>query len=155
LRVAIANHYHRLFGGLETYLQQLAPELRRRGCEIAILSESNSPDTRPEIIASDGVPIWCIAELGARDALAALGKWRPDVIYVHGIHDIALEAALLAIAPAVFFAHGYTGTCISGRKSFRTPTIEPCDRRFGAACLAYYYVRRCGGLNPLTMWHDY
>lgn len=39
--------------------------------------------------------------------------------------------------------------------SFRTPTIEPCDRRFGAACLAYYYVRRCGGLNPLTMWHDY
>jgi glycosyltransferase involved in cell wall biosynthesis len=55
----------------------------------------------------------------------------------------------------VLFAHAYAGTCISGRKSFRTPTIEPCDRRFGAACLAYYYVRRCGGLNPMTMWHDY
>jgi len=51
-------------GGLETYLQQLAPELRRRGCEIAILSETNSSDARPEIIATDGVPLWFIAELG-------------------------------------------------------------------------------------------
>ena len=101
------------------------------------------------------VPIWCIAELGAGGAFAALRSWRPDVIHAHGILDAAVETELLATAPAVFFAHVYSGTCISGRKSFRTPTIEPCDRRFGAACLAYYYPRRCGGLSPVTMWRDY
>jgi glycosyltransferase involved in cell wall biosynthesis len=158
VRVAIANCFHRLVGGVETYLQQLAPELLRNGCEIAFFSETNELDTRPAIIAAPAlgdVPVWCISELGAGAAFAALRKWRPDVIYVHGIQDVAVEAELLATAPSVFYAHNYTGTCISGRKSFRTPTIEPCGRRFGAACLAYYYARRCGGLNPVTMWQDY
>jgi glycosyltransferase involved in cell wall biosynthesis len=158
LRVAIVNFSHRLVAGVETYLQQLAPELRRHGCEIAFFSEINGLDTAPAIIAAPAlsdVPIWCISELGTGAAFAALRQWRPDVIYVHGILDIAVEAELLATAPSVFFAHTYTGTCISGRKSFRTPTIEPCDRRFGAGCLAYYYARRCGGLNPVTMWQDY
>jgi glycosyltransferase involved in cell wall biosynthesis len=158
LRVAIANFSHRLVAGVETYLQQLAPELLRRDCEIGFFSEINSADTTPAIIDSPmlrDVPIWCIADLGASCAFATLRDWRPDLIYVHGILDIDVEAQLLAIAPAVFFAHAYTGTCISARKSFRIPTIEPCDRRFGAACLAYYYPRRCGGLNPATMWRDY
>jgi glycosyltransferase involved in cell wall biosynthesis len=158
VRVAIANFSHRLVAGVETYLQQIAPEMRRHDCEIAFFSEINSADTAPAIIDSpelSDVPIWCIAELGASRAFAALRDWRPDLIYVHGIVDINVEAELLATAPAVFFAHTYTGTCISGRKSFRTFAIEPCDRRFGAACLAYYYPRRCGGLNPATMWQDY
>jgi glycosyltransferase involved in cell wall biosynthesis len=155
LRVAIVNCAHRLIGGVETYLQRLVPELLLHGCEIAFFSETGGPDSRPPIINQSDVPIWCIAELGSDAAFAALRTWRPDVIYVHGIQDAAVEVQLLTIAPAVFFAHVYSGTCISGRKSFRTPTIEPCDRRFGAACIAYYYPRRCGGLNPVTMWHDY
>jgi glycosyltransferase involved in cell wall biosynthesis len=155
LRVAIANRFHRLVGGVETYLQQLVPKLGRYGCEIAFFSETDSLDTHPLIVAADDVPVWCISELGGDAAFAALRQWRPDVIYVQSIGDIAVEADLLAVAPAVFFAHVYSGTCISGRKSFRTPSIEPCARRFGAACLAYYYPRRCGGLNPITMWQDY
>src|SRR6266481_401649 len=155
LRVAIANSSHRLVGGVETYLHQVAPGLLRHGCEIAFFAEAHGLGNRPEIISADDVPTWCIAELGWSAAFSALRKWRPDVIYVHGIYDIAVEGELLAIAPAVFYAHGYTGVCISGRKSFRTPTIEPCARRFGPACLAYYYARRCGGLNPMTMWQDY
>ena len=155
MRIAIANSSHRLVGGAESYLQQVAPGLLAHGCEIAFFAEADGLGARPEIISADDVPIWCIAELGWSVAFSALRKWRPDVIYVHGIYDIAVEAELLAIAPAVLFAHGYTGVCISGRKSFRTPTIEPCARRFGPACLAYYYARRCGGLNPITMWQDY
>jgi glycosyltransferase involved in cell wall biosynthesis len=120
-----------------------------------LFSEIRDNDSRPAIAGDANLPTWSIAELGADAAFAALRSWRPDVIYLHGIHDASVEAQLLPIAPAVFFAHVYSGTCISGRKSFRTPTIEPCDRRFGAACLAYYYPRRCGGLNPVTMWRDY
>ena len=155
MRVAIVNSSHRLVAGIETYLNRVAPGLLEHGCELAFFAEAHGLGTRPEIIAANDVPVWCITELGANAAFAALLKWRPDVIYVHGLHDIAVEAKLLTIAPAVFYAHAYTGTCISSRKSFRTPAVEPCDRRFGAACLAYYYVRRCGGLNPVTMWHDY
>jgi glycosyltransferase involved in cell wall biosynthesis len=154
-QVYSAGSSHRLVGGVETYLQRLVPELLLHGCEVAFLSETDSPDSRPAIISHNDVPIWCIADLGAEATFAALRTWRPDVIYVHGLHDAAIELRLLAAAPAVFFAHVYSGTCISGRKSFRTPTIEPCDRRFGAACIAYYYPRRCGGLSPVTMWNDY
>ena len=155
MRVAIANSSYRIVAGVETYLHRLMPELVEHGCEVAFFSEAGGLDDRPPIVTTADVPVWCISELGASASFAELRKWRPDVIYVHGVHDMAVETELLAIAPAVFFAHAYTGTCISGRKSFRTPIIEPCDRRFGAACLAYYYVRRCGGLNPVTMWHDY
>jgi glycosyltransferase involved in cell wall biosynthesis len=158
LRVAIVNCTHRLVGGVEIYLQRLIPELLLRSAEIAFVSELVGDDSRPAILDAPtlaDVPIWCIAKLGADASFAALRKWRPDVIYVHGIQDAAVERELLAIAPAVFYAHVYSGTCISGRKSFRTPLIEPCDRTFGAACLAYYYPRRCGGLNPVTMWRDY
>ena len=155
MRVAIANSSHRVVAGVETYLHRLVPELLGHGCEVAFFSEVGGFDNRPPIVATSEVPVWCIAELGSSAAFSALRKWRPDVIYVHGIHDIAVEAELLAIAPSVFFAHAYAGVCISGRKSFRTLTIEPCSRRFGAPCLAYYYMRRCGGLNPMTMWHDY
>ncbi len=62
---------------------------------------------------------------------------------------------LMQVAPAVFYAHGYYGTCISGAKSFKFPVVRPCTRRFGPGCLLHYYPHRCGGLNPLTMWRDY
>jgi glycosyltransferase involved in cell wall biosynthesis len=35
------------------------------------------------------------------------------------------------------------------------PLVQPCDRIFGAACLALFYPRRCGGLNPITMAREY
>ena len=62
-----------------------------------------------------------------------------------------VERRTLDIAPAVFFAHNYYGTCISGAKTFKNPVVTPCDRRFGWQCLAQYYPRRCGGWNPVTM----
>jgi len=66
-----------------------------------------------------------------------------------------LEARILKIAPAVFFAHAYYGTCISGAKMFKSPTPTPCSRRFGWQCLLHYYPHRCGGLNPITMLRLY
>ena len=80
---------------------------------------------------------------------------RPDVIYDHSLMQPALEAEMPQIAPVVFFAHAYYGTCISGGKTVKTPTTSPCDRRFGWQCLLNYYPHRCGGLNPLTMLAEY
>src|SRR5256885_5474959 len=46
-----------------------------------------------------------------------------------------LEAEMLKVAPAVFFAHAYYGTCISGSKTFKFPNPMPCHRRFGWQCM--------------------
>jgi glycosyltransferase involved in cell wall biosynthesis len=51
--------------------------------------------------------------------------------------------------------HGYNGTCISGQKSFGLPTVTPCDRRFGAACLALYLPRRCGEASLSSLVQGY
>jgi len=47
------------------------------------------------------------------------------------------------------------GTCATGQKCHAFPGPQPCRRLFGPACLALHYPRRCGGLNPKTMWTMY
>ena len=79
----------------------------------------------------------------------------PGLVYVHGLQDPQIEHQLLDIAPAVCFAHNYYGTCISGGKTFKNPTMTPCHRVFGGACLVRYYPRRCGGWNPITMVQEF
>jgi glycosyltransferase involved in cell wall biosynthesis len=151
LRIAVVNWSRRRVGGTETYLGLIIPELARRGHDVAFWHETDRPHTREPIALPEGVPAWCVSALGARRALEHLRDWRPDIIYSHSLLTPALEAETLKIAPAVFFAHAYYGTCISGAKSFKRPLVTPCDRRFGAKCLLSYYPRRCGGLSPLTM----
>ena len=91
-----------------------------------------------------GVPAWSVRENGVVGALDGLKEWGPDVLYVHGVLDPKLEERILNTAPAVFFAHNYYGTCISGSKAFAFPSPEPCGKRFGAGCLLHYFPRRCG-----------
>jgi glycosyltransferase involved in cell wall biosynthesis len=90
------------------------------------------------------VSIWSPSDRAATEA------WRPDVCYLHGLTDPDAEAALAASVPTVLFSHNYHGTCISGAKRFAFPTWQSCTKSFGPGCLALYYPRRCGGVNPLT-----
>jgi glycosyltransferase involved in cell wall biosynthesis len=151
MRIAIINWTNRKFGGVETYLNAIFPELARVGHELSFWYEVDEPKSREEITLPPGAPSWCVAEIGADRALAALREWRPDLIYTHKLATPELEAETLKIAPGVFFIHDYHGTCISGLKTFKLPIIKPCKRRFGWQCLLHYYPHRCGGLNPLTM----
>lgn len=155
MRIAIVHWNRRKVGGAETYLDDIIPELHRLGHELAFWHEIDQPTQRGQIALPEGVPAWCVADLGAEQALAALRDWHPDLIYAHGLVEPELEAQILDIAPAVFFAHAYYGTCISGAKTFRSPTLTPCDRRFGWQCLLYYYPHHCGGLSPVTMLREF
>ncbi len=87
-------------------------------------------------------------------ALRELADWAPDLTFSSKILDGHLEQKILKVAPAVLFAHDYIG-CVSGEKAFKLPVASPCDRRFGWQCLVHYYPRRCGGLNPVTMFTLY
>ena len=155
MRIVIAYSNRRKIGGVETYIANIIPELSRLGHTLALLYEVEGPADREQIELPLESPIWSVSDLGAERALAALREWRPDLIYSHGLSDPAFESEMLKVAPAVFFAHGYYGTCISGAKSFKYPVVTPCNRRFGLQCLMHYYPHRCGGLSPVTLFKLY
>jgi glycosyltransferase involved in cell wall biosynthesis len=154
MRIAMATWTSRQVGGAETYIARTIAAFVAEGHEVLLCYENDDPDDRPRFIPPTLATL-CVSEIGAAAALERLREWQPDVIYVHGLNDPAFEEQLQSIAPAVLFAHAYYGTCISGHKAHRFPVIQPCGRRFGPACLALYYPRRCGGLTPLTAAQDY
>ena len=155
MRIALASWNRKKFGGAETYLDTVIPGLARAGHELAHLCEVALPADRGEIGLPADAPVWCRANQEANEILAQLAAWEPTVIFCHGLRDPALEEALLRIAPTVYYAHDYYGACISGAKSFAFPQVRPCGRSFSWRCLLRYYPRRCGGLNPATMWRLY
>lgn len=155
MRVAVLARNRRKGGGVESYLDGIIPELLKLGHDVAFISEVEGPLDREQIPLPEGVPAWAFSESGAEDALRILRAWKPDVIYAHSFFDPALEARTLEVAPSVFFAHVYHGTCISGSKTLSSPTARPCTRRFGWPCLLQYYPNRCGGLSPLTMFSEF
>jgi glycosyltransferase involved in cell wall biosynthesis len=77
------------------------------------------------------------------------------VILVNGLNDPKLEEFFVSGFPAVLLAHNYYGTCISGEKRHKFPAVRCCQRRFGKACLALYFPRRCGGMSISGMASGY
>src|ERR1041385_1346447 len=144
MRVAVVNWSSRRVGGVEEYVAILLPALARAGIEVAFWHEQDTPVDRGVIEAPPGAPSWCAAEMGDEAALHALRAWKPDVLYVQATGDVQIEQRLLDIAPAVFFLHTYTGTCISGQKTFSRPRSTPCSRVFGPLCLGHYFPHGCG-----------
>ncbi len=144
-----------MVGGAEQYLGQISEHMLTRGHDLSLWHQSSQPEDRPVMPVAARIPTWDVSQLGAAKALAGLRAWQPDVIYCQGSADPETESETLKIAPSVFFAHNYHGTCISGSKCTSFPVVRPCDRRFGSACLAHYLPRRCGGLSPFTMIRSY
>jgi glycosyltransferase involved in cell wall biosynthesis len=154
MRILVGTWGARAVGGTETYLGRVMAQLDHLGHEIGFCYEVDGPDNRQPIAIPAGAAVFPMNR--DRDAsLSAIRVWEPDVSYLHGLLDAVTEARLLDVAPAVFFAHGYYGTCISGDKTHKLPIIQPCHRSFGAACLALYFPRRCGGLSPIEMLRLY
>jgi glycosyltransferase involved in cell wall biosynthesis len=155
MRIAIVSSYRRRVGGVESYVEEVATELASCGSELAHFCEYDVPTDRPNIRWPAHTVEWCIAKMGAAPAIAAMREWHPDVIYSQGLESPKTEVALLSVAPAIFYAHVYHGTCVSGTKTHKFPDIVPCTRAFGWKCLLHYYPRRCGGLSPLTALREY
>lgn len=155
MRIVIANASDRWIGGIETYAGLLIPALLERGHEVLFLHERTDGGDRPLIPSLDRVQRVSIAASGLAGAMGAVRAWQPDVLFSQWLDEPEHEAAALDLAPAVLFAHAYFGTCISGSKTHRLPDTQPCTRRFGPACLALYFPRRCGGLSPRTALAEY
>lgn len=148
MRIAFASRHLALVGGGESYQRQVIGALAARGHTISVVHEEPGPAAT---IIPPGVDVTAWNARTSRDeALRALRAWRADVLFVHGLADPGLEERLVAAVPSVLFAHGYYGMCASGTKRHAFPRPTPCSRKFGPPCLALFYARRCGGLNPLA-----
>jgi glycosyltransferase involved in cell wall biosynthesis len=151
MRILIAISKRDTLGGAETYVRDLHPALEDRGHEIGWLFEHDAVGAYP--IDQGATSVWCTDR--QTDILRELTDWQPDVLYLQGLSDVALEEKLTSVFPTAWFMHTYFGACISAKKRFAFPGAEPCSLAFGAACLALYFPRRCGGLNPVTMVREY
>ena len=155
MRIAVLNWSRRRVGGAETYLATVLVPLARSGHTVSFWSEQQGASDREPVGPSYETGDATASECGDARWLKALRGWRPDLIYSHGLTRPDLEAGVATVAPVVFFAHGYFGTCISGSKTWKAPITLPCSRTFGAACLLHYYPHRCGGWNPRSMWTEF
>jgi glycosyltransferase involved in cell wall biosynthesis len=155
MRIAVANFSSRRVGGAESYIGEVIAEFANSGHEVGLFVEIDVPADRAAIQLPGESPLWCVAKESTTAATAAMREWHPDLIFAHGLVDPHNEAATLSVAPSVFFAHGYYGTCISGAKTNSFPKIVPCTRTFGPKCLLHFYPRRCGGLSPVTALTEY
>ena len=153
MRILLANYTRSITGGAEKYLQALIPSLIQRGHSLALLYEYPCASGAQSVDSPEGaIPSWCLQELGCDSVVRSATHWQPDVVYCHGLDDGRLESELLEKFRVILFAHTYYGTCVSGRKCYSWPRLQPCEREFGVECLALYYPRRCGGLNARTAW---
>lgn len=156
MRILVANWARRVGGGAERYLQALLPALAARGHAVGLLVEHDEADPRLRIDdPAGGVALISAESLGPERGSAAVRAWRPDLVFVQGLENPALERNLVSDCPAALFTHGYYGTCVSGTKRFALPAPRACARALGPACLGLYYPRRCGGLDPRTMVREY
>lgn len=155
MRILIASWHRKIVGGVESYLQAVIPALLERGHELGLIHGYETPGGDTIDPVNDNLPRWCYEQLGIQALMKRVAEWKPDLVYTHGLDSPELESALLEDYPCVLFAHGYYGTCATGRKCQALPHPAPCSRRFSPMCLVLHYPRRCGGLHPATTWRNY
>jgi glycosyltransferase involved in cell wall biosynthesis len=154
MRILIAHHHRTLLGGIETYLASVLPRLRERGHEILFAHEAAADKAYPLLPLPDGV-VAVDLQNGVRGVLQQICRWKPDVAYVHALHQLDFQRTIVNEYPTAVFAHGYYGLCISGSKTWKRVPAQPCGKKFDWKCLFYFHARSCGGSNPVTMVRDY
>jgi glycosyltransferase involved in cell wall biosynthesis len=152
MRILIANDGFADAGGVQTYLEAVAPGLAARGHTVAMLHLDPIPLNGSRTDAMKSLEQFSIGLSGSEQTIIALQQWGPEICFSHNMRDLELERQLFSLGPVVKFMHGYFGTCIGGQKTLSIPGMKPCSRTFGAPCVAMYLPRRCGrfGLSVLA-----
>jgi glycosyltransferase involved in cell wall biosynthesis len=153
MRIVIAHESVGTEGGVETYLLSVIRGLRDRGHQVALLYHRRS-DTASPLRSSAHLALG-VEERGMDIAFDELRQWGADAAFSHNMGPLDVDRHLLASWPVVKMLHGYFGTCVSGLKMHAFPAAQVCGRTCGPACLALYFPRRCGQLDPRAMVQGY
>ncbi len=85
---------------------------------------------------------------------AILADFRPDIVQIHGLDNMALQDALAAAAPTVRFIHNHAMYCSGGDMTHKLPR-RICQRAHGPVCLFCHVFNRCGSLNVFANVRSY
>jgi len=154
MKILITNESRGATGGIETYLKTLAPMLTEKGHEVGWLF-GHAESYGPLISNEDAKRVWMTNPTTFETVRSEICEWQPDVIYANGLHDPRWDTWLAKRYPTAFFAHGFFGACISGRKCHSVGELQVCQLVLGPACLLHYLPKGCGGRSPIRMIRDY
>lgn len=155
MRILIVHEAPAGAGGVESYLASLIPALLARRHDVAFLHFNPASEAGQTRLDGFGIPTASVADRGIEAAMGWVAAWRPDVCFSHNMGQLDVDERLASGWPVVKMMHGYFGTCVSGQKIHAFPSVQPCTRELGAACLALYLPRRCGQRRPLKMIREF
>ena len=151
MRILVANHHSAVAGGIETYLRATLAKLSEAGHDLLFVHEAPISN-KDELIP---LPSKCQRRALSQNSLETILEWKPDIAYLHALHELDFQEALIDAFPSVAFAHGYYGLCISGSKTWKNAPAQPCGKKFDWQCLLHFHAKQCGGSNPITMLKDF
>ena len=156
MRIAITGANQGIVGGAETYLTWLLRTLVVRGHEVAFAFERAAEDPDQAVDRNvEPLTRWNLGAMARSEFLGKIAGFGPDVVFLQGGSHEALDLALAQRFRTVLFAHAFYGTCATGWKVHRVPTLQICTRRFGPACLPVNYLRGCGARSPVQLLNVY
>jgi glycosyltransferase involved in cell wall biosynthesis len=135
----VIQGFHPLVGGAERQLQLLAPQLRRRGVDVHVITRRY--DGLPAFEVIDGIPVHRVAIPGPKPvaslaftfgAVAMVRRLRPDVVHAH---ELLSPTTAGVLAAALFSVPLLVKVLISGEVE-RLRTERPLGR------LRWWVIRR-------------
>src|SRR4051794_21480118 len=104
MRLLIVHRYQAITGGVERYLEAVMPALVERGHEVALVNECLAEPGQATVDPAGRLHTWSIADGDCEAVLDAVAKWKPDVVYLHGVRSYELEEGLVERYPVLLFA---------------------------------------------------
>jgi glycosyltransferase involved in cell wall biosynthesis len=152
MRILILNETAAPVGGeLNHYVLDVAERLRATG-DVVALVHNRLPKSE---FRGEGYIFGHLRKMGAppeevRTRLEAIvDDFKPDVIQIHGVPNLAVDPWLAAKAPTARWIHNHLSYCSGGSMTWAWPGRKPCQRAHGPACLALHALRGCGSANPV------
>ncbi len=157
MKILIFNEAATPAGGeMNYYVFDVASRLRAAGETVALV-HSRLPKSE---FRGTGYIFDHLRKMGAapdevRTRLEAiLDDFKPDVIQLHGVPNLALDPWLNARTPTVRWIHNHRFYCSGESMTWAWPR-QACQRPHAAGCLALHLLHGCGSPNPANNLYQY
>jgi glycosyltransferase involved in cell wall biosynthesis len=146
MRILHFNHYGSNAGGAEGYISDVSDALTAEGHESRLVSFAGEEPDRLMPWTTQVSPAQAEAVLGGIEDVIA--DFRPDVAYIHVVHDPRVVRWIVGRLPSVAYVHSPYLVC-PGLALYLRRSRRVCQRQAGMGCLVNAYAERCSfGRNP-------
>lgn len=150
MRVTLVSDEWRRNGGVASYLRRLAAALAARGDAVQVVHNDRGAESEPGVQDAFAAGATAYEGGAARDALALIDAFKPDVVHIQGCNNFTFEATLRARYRATKTLHVYD-FCPSNTK-FHHALERDCTHPTGALCLPRMGYKRCTTSRRPNVW---